>query len=225
MHKLLLTELLKGGKEYERFLAKQAKFEAALDYEEEGGVTLEEEIFDDEELEEVEFKAMKPSTPPDTPISPAAEAFPPLATHRTGSSAGGFDIATSLGGMSLDNDSKTTTVVGSPTFSPPPSSFRSTGESIRQTSTTLGSSMPSTRQPKAWGSRDGKAASSVLFLGAKPTPAPAEFDIAAYDNRMDQEHGPNLMKTRFWDPTSNDFNPDRFYDAVVNKYNCPFTCE
>jgi hypothetical protein len=35
----------------------------------------------------------------------------------------------------------------------------------------------------------------------------------------------NIMRDRFWDPLSSDWNPERFYDSVVNKYFCPFPCE
>ncbi|KAH7380369.1 hypothetical protein DE146DRAFT_625149 [Phaeosphaeria sp. MPI-PUGE-AT-0046c] len=229
IHKLLLTELLQNNEALARFYEKQAKYEAAMDYEEEGGITLEDEIFDDEELEEVKYKAIKPEdTPLATPASTAvAEPFPALPAQRIGSSPGSLDVSSALGGMSLNSGSGTTTVVGSTIVSsPPPLIFHNIGEPMRQTSTIPGSSTTSsTRQSKVWGSRDGKAASRVLFPEAKPTPAPAEFSIAAYDDRMEQSHGFNIMKTRFWDPTSNDFNPDRFYNAIVNTYSCPFTCE
>jgi hypothetical protein len=42
---------------------------------------------------------------------------------------------------------------------------------------------------------------------------------------MEQEHGINLMRTRFWDPMSTDWNPEKFYDFVISKYHCPFVCE
>jgi hypothetical protein len=210
-----------------RFYAKQAKYEAAMDYEEEGGIALDEEIFEDEGLEEVNYKAIEPDTPPVIQgTSATGEPFPPLPAQRTDSSAEGFEMATALGGMSLDSGSRATTAVKSPPFSPPPASLHSMSESLCQPDTRAGSSTMSTvRQPKVWGSREGKSASSVLFPDAKPTPTASEFSIAAYDERMEQSQGSNIMNVRFWDPTSTDFNPDRFYDAVVNMYNCPFTCE
>jgi hypothetical protein len=81
------------------------------------------------------------------------------------------------------------------------------------------------RQSKVWGSRKGKSSSSVLFPNANPTPPPSEFSIAAHDDRMEKEHGINIMRTRFWDPVSPDWNPERFFDSIINKYHCPFVCE
>lgn len=227
VHKLLITELLDNNVALNRFYAKQAKYEAAMDYEEEGGIALNEEIFEDDGLEEVYYKAIKPDTPPAILCtSTAGEPFPPLPAQRTDSSTRGFEIATALDGMSLGSGSGAATAVNSPPFSPSPASLHSMSESMRQPATHVGSSSMSTAgQPKVWGSREGKSASSILFADAKPTPTPSEFSIAAYDERMEQSQGSNIMNIRFWDPTSTDFNPDRFYDAVVNMYNCPFTCE
>jgi hypothetical protein len=211
VHKHLITELLKGGDTYLRFQAKQAKFEATLDCEEDGGVTLENDMFDDEEIEEVKYQAIKPDSPPGTPLSPAsAGPYPPLPSQMGSASAVASDLASSLNNMSLHSDPKAYTVAK------PHNSLI-----VREEPATA----PGSLQTKVWGTRNGKSASSVLFPDAKPTPVPSEFSIAAYDDRIEQEHGLNIMKTRFWDPLSKDFNPDRFYDAILNKYNCPFVCE
>jgi hypothetical protein len=228
VHKHLITELLKGGDSYLRFQQKQAKFEATLDHEEDGGVNLEDEIFDDDEIEEVTaFKAIPPDEAPETLFSSAtAGPFPPLPSKGRSVSTVS-DIASTLSGISLNDDSGASTAVNSSMLSP----TASRGDSLRassfhQVSSTEGSTIASSsRQPKVWGTRAGKSVSSVLFPSAKPTPAPSEFSIAAYDDRMEQEHGLNIMKTRFWDPMSSDFNPDRFYNAILSKYCCPFICE
>ena len=230
VHKHLITELLKGGDAYARFQQKVAKFEAAVDIEEEGGVNLEDDIFDDEKIDEVQFKAIKPDSPPDSLLSPAtAGPYPPLPTQLRNASATHSDLASTLGRMSLCGESETSTIVNSPVASPiaatcPADSFQK--DSVCQVSTTQGSiAASSNRQPKVWGSRVGKTASDVLFPGAKATPVPKEFSIAAHDDRIEQEHGLNIMRTRFWDPLSSDFNPERFYDSVMSKYYCPFVCE
>jgi len=231
VHKHLITELLKGGEAYARFQQKTSKFEAAVDCEEEGGVNLEDTMFEDEGIEEVQFKAIKPDTPPDTPLSPAALGpYPPLPSQiSSASSSHSSDLASTLGGLSLSGESETSTVVNSPISSPVAATFPAASlhrASVDQTSTTQGSTTASSsRQPKVWGSRVGKTTSDVLFPGAKPTPVPSEFSIEAHDNRMEQEHGLNIMRSRFWDPLSNDFNPERFYDSVMSKYYCPFVCE
>jgi hypothetical protein len=223
VHKHLITEYLKGGDTYLRFQAKQAKFEATLDCEEEGGVSLDNDMLDDEEIEKVEYQAIKPDIPPGTPLSPAsAGPYPPLPSQMGTASAATSDLNAILNKLSLGSNPKNSMAVN-PRSSPsvktsPLDSFNSHS---RQESMVSSSS----RQPKAWDSRNSKSASSALFPNAKPTPAPSEFSIAAYDDKMEQERGLNIMKTRFWDPMSKDFNPDRFYDAIVNKYNCPFVCE
>jgi hypothetical protein len=119
--------------------------------------------------------------------------------------------------MSINDDDGTSTVAGTQT--PPP-------QSVHGSSTYGGSQFTLTgRQLKVWGSRNGKSASNNLFPNAKQTPITKEFSIAAHDEQMEREHGVNIMRTRFWDPLSSDWNPDRFYDSVINKYYCPFVCE
>jgi hypothetical protein len=193
-------------------------------------MSLGDEIFDDEEIDEVKYKAIKPDTPPETPLSPANFGpYPPLPSKMRGGSSIHSDLASTLGNMSINGDSVTFTVINSPLFSPvtatfPEPSFH--GGSVHQVSSTHGSTTASSsRQPKFWGSREGKSTTDVLFPGAKPTSASEEFSIAAHDDRMEQDHGLNIMRTRFWDPLSSDFNPDRFWDPIINKYSCPFVCE
>jgi hypothetical protein len=232
---MLINEYLKGDDKYTRFQQKQAKFEAALDTEEEGGVDLGDLIFDDKEIEDVEFKAIKPDLPPDVPLSPAAAGvmFPALPSQVSTDSAMHNPFVSAFSKMSFrGEESETSTVVGSPVTTPinPPtdsfSSVSSLGDAAPNPSNTEGSTMASSKsQPKVWGSRDGRSASSVLFPNAKSTPAPSEFSIAAYDQNMELNHGLNIMNTRFWDPQSCDFNPERFYDSIACKYYCPFVCE
>jgi hypothetical protein len=228
VHKHLITELLKGGDTYVRFQQKQAKYEATLDHEEDGGVNLEDEIFDDEEIEEVNFKAIEPDVAPGTPLCPAtAGPYPPLPKGRC-NSALSSDLVSTFDGISLSNgNSGASMVVNSPVLAPTMTSFHETRStaSVGQVPSTQSSTTSSTRTPKVWGSRDGKSTSSVLFPGAKATPVPSEFSIAVYDDNVEKEHGLNIMRTRFWDPMSSDFNPDRFYDAIIQKYHCPFICE
>jgi hypothetical protein len=228
VHKLLITELLKGGESYINFQKKQAKYEATLDCEEDGGVNLEEQVFDDEEVKEFKYKAIEPDETPETPLSLAtAGSYPPLPSKGRSVSTVS-DITSNLDGVSLNDDSGASTAINSPLLSSTTTALRadSLSASVRQVSSTQGpSTASSSRQPKTWGSRDGKSTSSVLFPDAKPTPAPSEFSIAAYDDKVEQEHGLNIMKTRFWDPMSNDFNPERFYNAYNSRYYCPFICE
>ncbi|KAF1918524.1 hypothetical protein BDU57DRAFT_445196 [Ampelomyces quisqualis] len=222
VHKLLITQLLDDSNHYARFLQKQSNYEASQDHEEEGGVDLGSAMLDDEEIEDVKFKAIEPDTRCDSVAAWDAGPYPPLPSKASG-------LASALGGLSLTGmASESSTVVHSPLSSPKDSSFsaQSSRRLAHHVSSTQGSvSTSNNRQPKVWGSRNGKSTSSTLFPGAKPTPVPSEFSVAAYDDRMEQERGPHMMKSRFWDPESSEFDPERFYDAVVQRYYCPFVCE
>ncbi|KAF2029242.1 hypothetical protein EK21DRAFT_113137 [Setomelanomma holmii] len=232
VHKHLINEYLKGDEKYQRFQQKQAKFEAALDPEEEGGIELDgDALEDDEEIEEVKYEAIKPEVQPDMLLPPAAAGvpFPPLPSQMRSASVTKSNLASTLSHMSINGEeSEASAVVNSPIVSPLidiPASPGSRDTSNHQVSIHGSMTTSSTRQLKPWGSRDGKSASSVLFPNAKSTPAPSEFSIAAYDHKMEEQHGLNIMNTRFWDPHSTDFNPERFYDSISCKYYCPFVCE
>lgn len=204
VHKHLVTALLKDSSAYDRFKAKQAKYDAATgDFEEEGGICLDDPLDKDEEVEDVKFAALQPDLSNALPPPPTAVPFPPLGSHARAARYNIEEVASTVGAMSV-NDDDASTVVES--HSPAPQSA-------------------SAGQPKVWGPRDGKSVSRTLFPNAKATPAPKEFSVAMHDEQMERAHGINIMKTRFWDPLSSDWNPERFYDSAVNKYNCPFLCE
>ncbi|KAF2182008.1 hypothetical protein K469DRAFT_587763 [Zopfia rhizophila CBS 207.26] len=74
-----------------------------------------------------------------------------------------------------------------------------------------------------WG---GKDAAKTLFPHAKATPPPKEkYSIRKHDEQHEKEHGINILTTRFWDPTSTDYSPERFFEPTINQYYCPFICE
>ena len=193
IHKHLITQLLKDGDAYARFQAKQAKFVAAHDFEDEGGILLDDPLGKDEEIEDVKFAAIQPDVS-DMPSPDMHSPYPPLPSQTRASYSNVDAVASTIGTMSI-------------------SSKEGAG------------STASGRQLKVWGERNGKSTSSALFPNAKPTPVSKEFSIAAHDEQMERDHGINIMRTRFWDPQSPDWNPERFYDSVVSKYNCPFVCE
>ncbi len=216
VHKHLVTALLKDGNAYARFQAKQAKFEAAHgDFEEEGGVCLDDPLGEDEEIDGVQFAAIQPEVSDTSPLLAAAVPYPPLPSQAQASRFNIAEIASTIDAMSIRDDDETSTIVGSDSCAPQSAH----GSSMDASSTSTG------RQLKVWADRNGKSASSTLFPNAKSTPATKEFSIAAHDQQMEQEHGVNIMKTRFWDPQSPDWNPERFYDSVISRYNCPFVCE
>lgn len=206
VHKHLVTQLLKGGAAYDRFMQKIAKFDATQDIEEEGGIDIDnmlDDEDDEDEAREIKYEAIQPESAPEEHI-PYTGPYPPLPSKAKTATAAA-DMTSSLDRMSLNGASESATAVGS------------ADEDMSGTTKAL----ISTRQPKPWSGRSGKE----LFPNAKPTPPPSEFSISYHDEQMQQEHGINIMDTRFWDPLSNDWNPERFYDGVVQKYYCPFICE
>ncbi|KAL6708550.1 hypothetical protein ACN47E_002531 [Coniothyrium glycines] len=220
VHKHLITELLKQGPVLDRFNLKTSKYGANQDYEEEGGVSLSEDPLDDNSgVENVEFPAMEPVAAPGTPIFTGH--YPPLPSQAT-SNADAGSVTSVFDNLSLTGNSAASTVVGSPV--PDPVLTLGTGLD-HAGSTFAGSSVASTdHQVKVWGKRKGKTASKALFPDAKPTPAPSEFSIAAYDQTQQESGGLNIMRDHFWDPQSADFNPEAFFNPVIGRYHCPFDC-
>ena len=206
--------MLNDTSAYARFRPKQAKFEAANgDFEEEGGIVLNDPLDNDEEIEEVNFAAIQPEVP-NTPLPlPAAEPYPPLPSRVRAASRDTSEVAT-IGALCL-KDEATSTALDSCSSA----SQSACGSSASATNASTG------RQLKVWVNRNGKSASDTLFPNAEPTPVTKEFSIAAHDEQTEGEHGINIMRTRFWDPLSTDWNPERFYDSFISKYNCPFVCE
>lgn len=241
VHKYLISELLKCGPALDRFRQKTSKFEAAIDYEEEGGVSLSEDpLGEDQEVDAVEFKAITPDTHSETPRTLVFSGqFPPLPSQSTMRNIDS-EVASTMNGMSLsgrdDTGSDTSTVVASPvatrvsTHSMRSPSSRH-GSSVHSHSTQKDSAMQESntssapRELKAWGGRKGKSTGAMLFPNARPKAPPSDFSVAAHDDAMEQEHGINILRSRFWDPMSDDWNPEKFFDAIITKYYCPFICE
>ncbi|KAI4669555.1 uncharacterized protein J4E79_001600 [Alternaria viburni] len=240
VHKHLIADLLDGGEQYLRFLQKTSKYEAAIDNDDPTGVDLTDDHFGDEhEIEEVKYEAIKPDKPEHEDVPVFDGRYPPLPSQAKSIPDVDAAIAPMMSGISLngdaDNDSDCSTAVGSPVVTGYPARTSSHlghshqgqscssahGDSAAQSSNTQSSS----RQIKVWGSRKGKTTSSVLFPNAKPKAPPSDFSISAHDEIMEKEHGRNIFSFRFWDPMSDDWNPERFWDPIVNKYYCPFICE
>jgi hypothetical protein len=203
VHKYLISELLKGGHALNRFHQKIARYDAAIDEDEdEGGVNVDDLLEQDEDaVRDVSFKAIEPVIPQESrDILQYPGPYPPLSGSARKSSVTSR-LSSAMGGMSLGGESEYVTATSTPG---------------RNTSS-------ATHELKAWGS--GRSAASHLFPDAKPTPPPSNFSIKYHDDQMDNKLGINIMNTRFWDPISEDWNPERFLDTVTCKYACPFTCE
>lgn len=186
-----------------------SKYEAAIDVEEVGGVLLSDDPIDDSaDIEDVKFEAIKPDPSLEEPHTPVFSGhYPPLPTQSGFMSGVDMGVASMIGGMSLNGDVDV-------------DSFVHDGSEVQ------GSSVSSSNhETKVWGPRKGKSTGSILFPNAKPKAPPSDFSVSAHDEAMEHAHGPNLFRDRFWDPMSSDWNPERFYDSIINKYYCPFVCE
>ena len=122
MHKKLIGELLSGGKEHDRFQQKISQYDAALDQEEDGGVSVDNPMDnDDNEAARVQYLVLQPEDSNEA-TSPPVTPWPSLSQSSNAASTSA--ITSGLDGISLAG-SETTTVVGAPTdasFTPTPSS-------------------------------------------------------------------------------------------------------
>ncbi len=74
----------------------------------------------------------------------------------------------------------------------------------------------------AWAS---SSSSKQLFPDAKPTPVTADWQ-AVVDAKKEYDHKSNLLAYQFWNPAHRDYNPERFFNPVLEEYRCPFpVCE
>ncbi|KAF2758866.1 hypothetical protein EJ05DRAFT_537263 [Pseudovirgaria hyperparasitica] len=75
---------------------------------------------------------------------------------------------------------------------------------------------------KPWGSQTG--ASKTLFPESRPTPV--DHDWLEGKRQADigyaRQNGSNLFKDRYWDPSSERFKAEAFFNAVMEFYECPF---
>ena len=101
-------------------------------------------------------------------------------------------------------------------------------EDTASEATTTGAS--SISRPAAWTTG---STSEVLFQGAKPTPPSSRVWDAVLERREQEARArdsQNLLHSRFWDPTSHEFDKNRFmfWDDILQAYQfgCPFKgCE
>ncbi len=87
-------------------------------------------------------------------------------------------------------------------------------------------------RPQATGNANSKVwagcSSAKLFAKAQKTPITQDW-VAALEKRdadSERKTGLNMFRTRFWDPKSKEYDPERFFSPVIEKYVCPFPhCE
>ncbi|CAK3795614.1 hypothetical protein CB0940_02692 [Lecanosticta acicola] len=83
-------------------------------------------------------------------------------------------------------------------------------------------SSQSSNKIAAWG---GKSTSKALFPNAKPTPPqPGDYDaiLQHHAQQAAANDATNALKVDFWDPQAEGYSAHRFYNALIQKYCCPF---
>jgi hypothetical protein len=64
--------------------------------------------------------------------------------------------------------------------------------------------------------------SQVLFKDTKLTPMPGDWQGILKHREEEQSKDKNILTSRFWDPTSKEFDSTLFYKPLIGKYCCPF---
>lgn len=76
----------------------------------------------------------------------------------------------------------------------------------------------------AFGAWSAGRSSEVLFKGAKPTPPTADWDRVLKKRQEEAQSASttNILHSRFWDPTSKEFDVSIFRNGLTQQYHCPF---
>lgn len=158
---------------------------------------------------------------PDTPSSPPIESMRGMSiitpsTPNTGLSASDFAKQITSRGAGHKVYTESWPSIGSPCS--PMSEFN---DDDTASETTVSPNTPYT--PPAW--KTGST-SQALFPAAKPTPPTASDWQALIKNRQADElqmsQGTNMWLNRFWDPSSEYYSRGNFYNALLQRYRCPF---
>jgi hypothetical protein len=155
---------------------------------------------------------------PGLPQSQLADAMHSMSLNSPAPSITGTEMSASeyastitsrRGGVKVYTDSQP----GSPM---PPSSVQDFNDAASEATTTAAD----VREYRtAW---DTGNTSQVLFKDAKPTPMPGDWQGILKHREEEQANDKNILNSRFWDPTSKEFDSSLFYDHVIFKYSCPF---
>ena len=65
------------------------------------------------------------------------------------------------------------------------------------------------------------SASNSLFPKAKATPLTQDWESTLERDHARASQPRNMFRVRFWDPLSDDYDPEQFFDAATARYNCP----
>jgi hypothetical protein len=214
-HKTIVSKLLNCPEDLEKINVIADYQDAAIDYDEQGGVAI--GPLEDDHGDVLDFEALQPEKAPSSVNAPRfGIPFPPLGSTKLDDTAITFVNAPKvdvsfppLGPIKGDDkaiNSLANSVVGI--------KLSENGDS--------GDGSISVENKKPW---SGQGTSKTLFPTAKPTPVTEKYQnkISLLD---ENSGGINLFNNRFWDPTSKDFDPKRFFHPILCEYLCPFPqCE
>jgi hypothetical protein len=203
-HKILIARLLQdptvmetlAGGTYKSFI------DAATDDDKAGGVPL---LDDDKIIWEDEHELPKPLIPATPMVPPRMPVQQQMWPELNEANGGGVDLAKSMRKLAVSNKEegfKPNTGKLNVEAWPLPADYKK------------GDPLPA--PPSAWTAAN--AASKDLFLGAKPTPPPSNWEgmSAAITNSNNKT---NLLHYHFMNPAHQDI--ERFYNPLIEKYKCP----
>ena len=75
----------------------------------------------------------------------------------------------------------------------------------------------SSNPPSSWKAN----ASTSLFPKAKVTPLTQDWEATLERDHARAAQPRNMFRVRFWDPLSDDYDPEQFFDAATERYKCP----
>ena len=183
-----------------------------------GGVKLPRNMLDDDSA----YEAPGPSLLPQKPAVPGVMHITQqnfLELQATNSRSGDVDLLTGMENISISTPTAQVLkpkpmklVLNHLPICEDPAAFM---QSVRSGST-------NTTAASAWTS---ETSSKQLFPDAKPTPVTADWQ-AVIDAKKEQNYKSNLLSYQFWNPAHRDYNPERFFNPILEEYRCPFpVCE
>jgi hypothetical protein len=182
-----------------------------------GGVKLPSNVLDDDLGDE----ALGPSLLPQQPTLPnpmlvSPQNFPEL--RPTNPKSGDIDLLTGMENISI----ATSTAEG---HKSKPLKLVADPLPICEDSAAFMQAVHSGNADRAMSAWTSSSSSKQLFPDAKPTPVTADWQ-AVIDAKKEQNHKSNLLSYQFWNPAHRDYNPERFFNPVLEEYRCPFpVCE
>ena len=185
--------------------------DAAKDTEEGGGVNIPDLLNDDDDKTIGEASLMEPLVPDSTSSATMLaeqQKWPIVTTARRAPTQASVELTENMGklsvkyGVPLSTQPQEQQVDANPW--PLPQDYK------------MKDKLP--QKPVPWASG---ATSKSLFPGARATPPAADWEHRLKE-KEEKDHKSNFLHLQFWNPTHEDYDAERFYDPMTEKYKCPF---